>query len=113
MARFSLVSCSGSSASPTRRRSRAAFRPSPVILSMLSTLGSIFSFFRSSARFTSVWMYCLRVSLAGEASTMGRPVSSSGRGSCSMPAVWISATVRNMVRSSGILMKRAKRVFMR
>src|ERR1700761_2112994 len=47
MARLSLVSWSGSSDKSTSRRSRAAFRPSPVTLSMLSTLGSIRSFLQS------------------------------------------------------------------
>ena len=58
--------------------SSAAFRPSPVILSMLSTAGSTRSFFNRSARSVRVRMNAFSSGLAGAAAIAGLPFSELG-----------------------------------
>ena len=93
--------------------SSAAFRPSPVIFSMLSTAGSTRSFFNRSARSVRVRMNAFSSGLAGAATIAGLPFSSAGRGRFSMSAVCTSATVRNTESNSGRLMNLANRVCIR
>ena len=102
----------GSSRNPgfIRRRSKAAFLPSEVILSMLSSLGSTRLVFNRSARAASSCTNAFNSGVAGALRMAGFSPSSFGRGRSSIAAVCTSATWRNICMSSGTLMKRAKRV---
>ena len=103
---------SGASAEPpcTNRMSSAAFRPSPVILSMLSTDGSTFSRLSFSARTASEATNAFNSGVVGARTMRALPPSSAGIGSLSMSAVCTSAIDRNICISSGTFTNRANRV---
>jgi len=88
------------------RRSSAAFRPSVVTSNMLSSRGSTWPVRNASARSTSEATISFNSGEHGALMTVGLPPRKSGTGSLSMAWVWMSATCRNICKSSGTFTNR-------
>ena len=90
-----------SAAGDSIRASRASFRPSVVMARALSSRGSTFVLRMRSYRATSSSCSRCCSSDIGQASVIGLPPTSFGRGKFSISAVCTSANCRNICWSSG------------